>query len=58
MWPRFSLCRLSLLKFGYISINMGGVGTDPAAPYVETEEEKELAEFVSVVLCEGTSEKK
>jgi predicted metalloprotease len=32
--------------------NMGGVGTDPAAPYVETEEEQELAEFVSVVLAD------
>ncbi|RFU69361.1 metalloprotease [Peribacillus saganii] len=32
--------------------NMAGTGSDPAAPYEETEQEQELSEFVSVVLAD------
>lgn len=32
--------------------SLGGAGTDTSAPYTETAEEKELAQFVSVVLAE------
>ncbi|PLS17921.1 metalloprotease [Bacillus sp. M6-12] len=37
---------------GALLNNMGGTGSDPAAPYEETEQEKELSEFVSVVLAD------
>lgn len=37
---------------GDLLSSLGGAGTDTSAPYTETAEEKELAQFVSVVLAE------
>lgn len=37
---------------GAVLDGLGGSGTQPAEPYVETEQEQELAEFVSVVLAD------
>lgn len=40
---------------GAVLDGLGGTGTQPAEPYVETEQEQELAEFVSVVLADTES---